>query len=145
VLGPGAEGLSEHTKINATGRQMGGKRQAMWASADNSYITNLGHAGLRRSNLRRASQRWAETPLLGAQQFRFPIPCQERFLQSEGGCGKRTARMPCKILISTTVKWASTARHAWGFAAAGCIVDCVAPADAPVTKSRYISNVHPYR
>lgn len=66
-------------------------------------------------------------------------------MQSEAGCGKRTARMPCKILISTTVKWASTARHAWGFAAAGCTVDCVAPADAPVTQSRYISTVYSYR
>lgn len=53
--------------------------------------------------------------------------------------------MACKILISTTVKWASTARHAWGFAAAGCTVDCVAPVDAPVTHSRYISNAYPYR
>jgi hypothetical protein len=53
--------------------------------------------------------------------------------------------MPCKILISTTVKWASTARHAWGFAAAGCTVDCVAPTQAPVTQSRYIANVYPYR
>ena len=33
----------------------------------------------------------------------------------------------------------------WGFAAAGCTVDCVAPADAPVTQSRYISTVYSYR
>lgn len=53
--------------------------------------------------------------------------------------------MACRILISTTVKWASTARHAWGFAAAGCTVDCVGPAGAPVAQSRYVANSYPYR
>jgi hypothetical protein len=53
--------------------------------------------------------------------------------------------MSCKILISTTVNWPSTARHAAGFAHAGCEVDVVAPTVAPVTLSRYVSNCYPYR
>jgi hypothetical protein len=53
--------------------------------------------------------------------------------------------MSCKVLISTTVGWTSTARHAWGFAASGCIVDAVAPAGAPVTQSRHVSKCHSYR
>ena len=53
--------------------------------------------------------------------------------------------MSCKILLSTTVGWTSTARHAAGFAEAGCRVDAVAPAQAPVRVSRYISACHPYR
>jgi hypothetical protein len=53
--------------------------------------------------------------------------------------------MSCKILISTTVSWTSTARHAAGFALAGCTVEALAPAKAPVTMSRHVSAVHPYR
>jgi hypothetical protein len=53
--------------------------------------------------------------------------------------------MSCKILMSTTVGWPSTARHAWGFAASGCIVDAVAPAGAPVTQSRHVSKCYRYR
>jgi hypothetical protein len=53
--------------------------------------------------------------------------------------------MSCKILISTTVSWTSTARHAAGFALAGCTVEALAPEKAPVTMSRHVSAVHPYR
>ncbi|HEX3944157.1 MAG TPA: hypothetical protein VHW69_08720 [Rhizomicrobium sp.] len=53
--------------------------------------------------------------------------------------------MSCKILISTSVSWTSTARHAAGFALAGCTVEALAPAKAPVTVSRHVSAVHPYR
>ena len=53
--------------------------------------------------------------------------------------------MPCKILISTTVAWTSTARHAAGFARAGCTVAAVAPKGAPVHASRYVSATHTYR
>ncbi|HEY1962899.1 MAG TPA: hypothetical protein VGG69_10810 [Rhizomicrobium sp.] len=52
--------------------------------------------------------------------------------------------MPCKILISTTVAWTSTARHAAGFARAGCSVAAVAPEGAPVHASRYVSASHTY-
>jgi len=53
--------------------------------------------------------------------------------------------MGCKILISTTLKWTSTARHAAGFALAGATVEAVAPDGAPVTESRYVSASHLYR
>jgi hypothetical protein len=53
--------------------------------------------------------------------------------------------MSCKILISTTVSWTSTARHAAGFALSGCMVEALAPAKAPVMMSRHVSAVHPYR
>jgi hypothetical protein len=58
---------------------------------------------------------------------------------------KKDARMSCKILVSTTVRWTSTARHAAGFALAGCEVEAVAPANAPVTLSRHVSRTHLYR
>lgn len=57
----------------------------------------------------------------------------------------KDARVSCKILISTTVGWTSTARHAAGFALAGCALEALAPAHAPVTLSRYVSTVYPYR
>ncbi|MFL6689510.1 MAG: hypothetical protein ACJ8IR_04900 [Alphaproteobacteria bacterium] len=53
--------------------------------------------------------------------------------------------MACKILLSTTVSWTSTARHASGFALAGCEVEALAPARAPVTVSRYISRSYVHR
>lgn len=53
--------------------------------------------------------------------------------------------MSCRILISTTVDWTSTARHAAGFALAGCEVQAVAPAGAPVTLSRHVSHWFRYR
>jgi hypothetical protein len=53
--------------------------------------------------------------------------------------------MSCKILVFTTVGWTSTARHAAGFALAGCEVEAVAPAHAPVTLSRHVSRTHLYR
>lgn len=58
---------------------------------------------------------------------------------------KTDARMSCKILISTTVDWVATARHAAGFALAGCTVDAVAPRAAPIAVSRYISRSYRYR
>jgi hypothetical protein len=53
--------------------------------------------------------------------------------------------MPCKILISTTVGWTSTARHAAGFSRAGCTVEALAPKGSPLLASRYVSARHPYR
>jgi hypothetical protein len=53
--------------------------------------------------------------------------------------------MACKVLISTTVRWTSTARHAAGFALSGATVDVIAPDGAPVTQSRYVSHSHIYR
>lgn len=53
--------------------------------------------------------------------------------------------MGSKILISTTVAWTSTARHAAGFALAGCDVEAIAPAGAPVGLSRYLSHCYLYR
>jgi hypothetical protein len=53
--------------------------------------------------------------------------------------------MSCKILIFTTVSWTSTARHAAGFALAGCTVDALAPLSAPVRLSRHVSTIHRYR
>lgn len=53
--------------------------------------------------------------------------------------------MACKVLISTTVRWTSTARHAAGFALSGAAVDVIAPDGAPVTQSRYIQQPHIYR
>ncbi len=47
--------------------------------------------------------------------------------------------MSCKVLLSTTVNWTSTARHAAGFALAGCEVEALAPTRAPVRVSRYVS------
>jgi glutathione synthase/RimK-type ligase-like ATP-grasp enzyme len=58
---------------------------------------------------------------------------------------KKDARMSCRILVSTTVGWTSTARHAAGFALAGCEIEAVAPAHAPVTLSRHVSRTHLYR
>src|SRR3954471_13105830 len=60
--------------------------------------------------------------------------------------GRKTARrMSCKILLSTTVSWTSTARHASGFALAGCEVEALAPARAPVRLSRYVSRSYVHR
>jgi predicted ATP-grasp superfamily ATP-dependent carboligase len=53
--------------------------------------------------------------------------------------------MGCKILLSTTAGWTSVARLAHGFAAASCVVEAHAPADAPVLASRYVSAQHCYR
>jgi predicted ATP-grasp superfamily ATP-dependent carboligase len=53
--------------------------------------------------------------------------------------------MPGKILLTTTVGWASVARLAHGFAAASCQVDAHAPRDALVFASRYVSGRHTYR
>lgn len=58
---------------------------------------------------------------------------------------RRARQMGSKILISTTVAWTTTARHAAGFALAGCEVEAVAPAGAPVTLSRYASACYAYR
>lgn len=53
--------------------------------------------------------------------------------------------MGCKILLSTTVSWTSTARHAAGFALAGAEVEALAPRHAPVTASRYIAASYVHR
>jgi carbamoylphosphate synthase large subunit len=53
--------------------------------------------------------------------------------------------MACKVLISTTVRWTSTARHAAGFALSGAAVDVIAPDGAPATQSRYVHQSHVYR
>jgi hypothetical protein len=53
--------------------------------------------------------------------------------------------MGCKILLSTTVSWTSTARHAAGFALAGAEVVALAPRHAPVTASRYVSASYVHR
>jgi hypothetical protein len=53
--------------------------------------------------------------------------------------------MACKVLLSTTVGWVSTARHAAGFSLAGARVDVLAPKSAPVNGSRYISATYRYR
>jgi hypothetical protein len=53
--------------------------------------------------------------------------------------------MGCKILLSTTVSWASTARHAAGFALTGAEVEALAPRHAPVTASRYVSASYVHR
>jgi hypothetical protein len=53
--------------------------------------------------------------------------------------------MALKILLTTTVGWPSVARLAHGFVAASCSVDAHAPADAPVSASRYVKARHGYR
>src|SRR5262249_9577810 len=75
----------------------------------------------------------------------LPKLCQERFVQSFHARKGSPGAMSCKVLISTTLRWTSTARHAAGFAFAGATVDAVAPEGAPVTESRYVSASHPSR
>ncbi|HEY5047795.1 MAG TPA: hypothetical protein VII49_07250 [Rhizomicrobium sp.] len=53
--------------------------------------------------------------------------------------------MACKVLLTTTVGWASVARLAHGFAAASCEVDALAPARALVFASRYVSGQYRYK
>ncbi len=45
--------------------------------------------------------------------------------------------MTNNILLTATVGWPSAARYAGGFVAAGCAVDALSPARAPVRASRY--------
>ncbi len=52
--------------------------------------------------------------------------------------------MAAKILIATTCRWFSTARMATAFAAAGCAVDVVCPADHPVLSTRAVQTRYPY-
>jgi len=52
--------------------------------------------------------------------------------------------MANRILLAATVGWPSAARYAAGFAAAGCTVDALSPADAIVRKSRYVCGHHTY-
>lgn len=47
--------------------------------------------------------------------------------------------MDNKVLLVTTVSWPSVPRYAAGFAAAGCTVDALSPANAPIAASRYVS------
>jgi ATP-grasp domain len=53
--------------------------------------------------------------------------------------------MACRVLLAATVPWPSVARYAGGFAAAGCEVDALSPAKAPITASRYLKRHHRYR
>jgi hypothetical protein len=53
--------------------------------------------------------------------------------------------MAVKVLLATTVRWPSAARLAGAFAAAGCAVDALLPADHPARRSRYFSDVFGYR
>lgn len=53
--------------------------------------------------------------------------------------------MTVKVLLATTVCWPSAGRLAGAFAAAGCSVDGLLPADHPAARSRYFGRVHPYR
>jgi ATP-grasp domain len=53
--------------------------------------------------------------------------------------------MANRILLAATVGWASAARYAGGFAAAGCIVEALSPASAPVRASRYVARHYRYR
>lgn len=53
--------------------------------------------------------------------------------------------MAFKVLLSTSVGWPSVARLAHGFAAASCVVDAHAPADAPLFASRYVRRRLAYR
>jgi hypothetical protein len=52
--------------------------------------------------------------------------------------------MPFKILLSTSVGWASVARLAHGFAAASCVVDAHAPGEAMLLASRYVKRRFAY-
>lgn len=49
------------------------------------------------------------------------------------------------ILLTATVGWPSAARYAGGFVAAGCTVDALSPAGAPVRASRYARRHFDYR
>lgn len=53
--------------------------------------------------------------------------------------------MARKVLLVTTVGWASTARYAGGFAAASWSVEAISPPGAPVVRSRYVDACHSYR
>jgi len=66
-------------------------------------------------------------------------------MQRQFRAERKVRDMVSKILIWATVAWTSTARHAAGFALAGCHVEAVAPAGAPVTLSRYVSVCYGYR
>lgn len=53
--------------------------------------------------------------------------------------------MSVKVLLATTVRWPSAGRLAGAFAAAGCSVDGLLPAEHPAASSRYFERIHPYR
>jgi len=53
--------------------------------------------------------------------------------------------MPKKILLAASTGWPSAARYAGGFVAAGCDVDALSPAHAPVLASRYVTRHFKYR
>ncbi|HEY1615248.1 MAG TPA: ATP-grasp domain-containing protein [Rhizomicrobium sp.] len=53
--------------------------------------------------------------------------------------------MPATVLLLSSVGWPSVARLAGGFAHAGARVEALAPANAAVIRSRYLSHWHPYR
>ncbi|HWA29718.1 MAG TPA: ATP-grasp domain-containing protein [Rhizomicrobium sp.] len=48
------------------------------------------------------------------------------------------------ILLAATIGWPSAARYASGFVAAGCTVDSLSPAQAPVRASRYARRHYDY-
>src|SRR5262249_3060085 len=143
---PGAERLAEHAEIDSARAKVGGQRKAVRAGANDGDIANVFHASSpRRSRFETCVSKKARIPVLGGttRLLSNPVPGTvpaKGLLQAKGRRG-----MSCKILISTTVSWVSTARHAAGFAQAGCRVEAIAPANAPVRLSRYISACHPYR
>lgn len=53
--------------------------------------------------------------------------------------------MTVKALLVTTVRWPSAGRLAGAFAAAGCTIDALLPADHPASRSRYFERVYSYR
>lgn len=53
--------------------------------------------------------------------------------------------MTVKVLLATTVRWPSAGRLAGAFAAAGCRVAALLPAEHPAARSRYFEHIHPYR
>ena len=53
--------------------------------------------------------------------------------------------MSVKVLLATTVRWPSAGRLAGAFAAAGCSVDGLLPAEHPAARSRYFEHTHLYR
>ncbi|MBS0275698.1 MAG: ATP-grasp domain-containing protein [Proteobacteria bacterium] len=53
--------------------------------------------------------------------------------------------MTAKVLLITTVPWPSAGRLAGAFAATGCVVDALLPADHPASRSRYFERVYAYR
>src|SRR5438067_1071103 len=132
---------------------MRGQEESVWPGAEYRHVTASAHRALPSTKARtvaganpghsRSAGRmfW---PVAGSQETAVQISCHARRFTSGQRLPCIVRRMSAKVLLLSSVWWPSVARLAAGFVYASCTVEALAPVDAAIVGSRYLSRWHRY-